>query len=260
MIFIALQKMKLLRTQDLTRLYFGSSSRTNKRLRKLCREGYIKCKTQLPSSDYLYSLGPKGEEYLVEHYDDYNVHTKEGRTFNVNHLIALNSIRISLALAADKQSDWKLIFFRPEWELKCERDPTLLTLIPDAIFQLQLSDNGESKKRTFVLEVDLGSEAPSYLVKTKLKKYFEIKNMQVPFYGFTDFKLLIITTSSHRILRFAEAVSNEPLSHDVLFAVLEHLNEDTVSGRIFLSAHAIGLQSQPAGNSEASTIYQGLME
>ena len=212
----------------------------NKRLKKLSKAGYIKCKSQLPNSDFLYSLGAKGKDYLMYHsnleVEDIKL-SKGSRYSNLDHLLTLNSVRISLSLASQSNSNWELLFFRPEWELKAERNPNILPLMPDAIFQLQVDTNGSMRMLNFSLEIDLGNENPIYFAKMKIRKYLEIKKSGIPFFGLNDFKVLTITSSMKRLIHLLEATIAETISDNFLFTVLEYLNEETFSKRIFLSAH-----------------------
>jgi len=181
-------------------------------------------------------LSHKGRGLLVQHFgfsgEEFRVPTK---IKNLDHRFAINSFRISLAIAVKETPDLKLGLFRPEWDLKALQIPNLIPLIPDAIFMIQDSRAGSCQEIFYALEVDLGAESPSYWARYKVHHYLEILKAGYPlFFGMKQFTVVSIVPSSRRLRSLARATFRAGGSREFLFAEEGMVNEETILSPIFL--------------------------
>src|SRR5438093_13047143 len=95
----SLRKMRFLTTAQLARLFFeGSKWAANKRLRKLLDAGLIRVWVRDLAQDNVYSLNRKGLGVLDDPDPEMNHMVPRGLDGNIGHLLAINQVRISLAL------------------------------------------------------------------------------------------------------------------------------------------------------------------
>jgi len=235
-ILVALGKMQFLRTRDITRLYFGSKVTAKKRLRRLFDAGLVNCWSQDLFVDNIYSLSSRGKALLVQDLglsgEEFRIPSKI-KHVNLDHRFGINSFRISLALAAQRNPGVELGFFKPEQELKGIQIPNLLPLLPDAIFMLRDLRSGSGRKHFFSFEYDLAGENPSYWVKYKIQRYLEILEGGFLFYGMNRFRIVVVVPSARRLRSLGKAAFRAGARVDFLLAVESQLSEDTVFTRTF---------------------------
>ena len=221
----SLARMGYLKTSEIARLFFTSKSGANKRLRTLFDAGFVEVFFSSLSDDNVYHLSKKGKELLKNRFQiEENLFAPLGKTPR-EHLQAVNSFRISLILATERNGI-TLSFFKPEWELKKENNPNLVSLIPDALFQIR---EASGRVRNFALEVDYsGKEDPGYFGKAKVRKYAAMLRSGFPFYGLQDVKVLVVAMGWTRLARLASVIIEEQASDLFLLAKLEDLNENNI--------------------------------
>lgn len=203
-ILLALAKMRLLRTTDIARLFFGAGGTTQKRLRKLFDAGLVRTVVTDLAKENRYALTRFGHAFLVEARDDQDVppfraapHI-DGRS--VAHLDFLNQYRIALALGAARHG-LELRTFLPEWELR-SRDPHAKP-VPDALATL-VGDQGAWQ---LAVEIDTGSQAPR-IVERKVEHYQEaVTNGGI--FGSRSPLVLIVTAKQRRARTLARAVQRK---------------------------------------------------
>ena len=202
-ILLALAKMRLLRTSDLTRLFFSAKGTCQKRLRKLYDAGLVRAVVTDLASENRYAATRLGYDLLQEALEGTALPPfrpaprVDGR--NVTHLDLLNGYRIALALGAGERGV-ELRTFVPEWELRAKDH--LATLVPDAIFSI--ASPGSDVLHS-ALEVDTGTEA-SNVVLRKLSKYRERHALRQPIFGFTVEALVLLAKTERRARALAKQV------------------------------------------------------
>src|SRR2546427_10721917 len=114
----SLRKMRFLTTAQLAQLFFeGSKSAANKRLRKLLDAGLIRSWVRDLAKDNVYSLDRRGVDVLGEPDPGMNHTVPRGLDGNLEHLLAIHQVRISLALGLPGIGD-EIAWWRSDWELR----------------------------------------------------------------------------------------------------------------------------------------------
>lgn len=221
-ILLALAKMRLLRTSDLTRLFFDAKGTCQKRLRKLFDAGLVRAIVTDLAAENRYALTRFGHALLVEAASSDSVPEfrraprTDGRS--VAHLDLLNQYRIALACAAP-DFDVRMVHFIPEWDLRGV-DPQA-PLIPDALMALRT----HSGMFAVALEVDTGTEKPA-AVAAKIEAYERAALMRTPVFGATAPTILILTPNGRRALSVAKKVAKASLGRRVLLGAAPFVLED----------------------------------
>ncbi len=156
----ALAKMRFLTTRQIATLFFGRSrSAANKRLRRLVDAQHIAVWMRNLSEDNVYSITRKGARlrcHEMDHVDPF--HVPRGLDPNLDHLLAINTVRIALAVnlePAGGHLDW----WQSDWEL---RIPRRSRLVPDAFFAVTWDGDASA---TYALELDHHTKAPRRFLK-----------------------------------------------------------------------------------------------
>lgn len=233
----AVGRMKLLRTSDITALYFGSKQTAIKRLRRLLDSGYLDCFVSALHEDNIYGLSSKGKAILLElqgvNAKHYPTPKGIGHT-NLKHLFALNAFRISLVMGLHAHPDHKLSYFRPEWQLKRSENPLNLDLIPDALFEIESTTSpgfqviGNSndipiskttRSTTFALEVDMGTEHPKLVGKQKVAKYRAVLDARLPLFGVEITRVLFLAPRLRRLHHLSKVMVERGVSDEFLLGL-----------------------------------------
>ncbi len=213
-VLMALAKMRLLRTSDLTRLFFDSKGTCQKRMRKLFDAGLVRAIVSELASENRYALTPMGHAFLVEASDDdvppWRPAPKvKGR--ELTHLGLLNAYRIALATGAAKAGG-VLVRFTPDWELRSQSPQA--DLIPDAAVVVELG----SKRLEIALEIDAGTIAPS-LVAKRMAKYEAKRMMRAPVFGLAAPVVFLVAVTARRARSLARALRGSTAAGGVLLGV-----------------------------------------
>jgi hypothetical protein len=221
-ILLALAKMRLLKTSDIARLFFGAVGTTQKRLRKLYDAGLVKAAAPDLAAENRYALTRLGDALLRETLGDAAVPVYrcaprvDGRA--LRHLDMLNGYRIALALGAARVAV-TLHRFTPEWDLRSE-NPTA-DLVPDAVFVL----HGPQTQAGFALEVDAATEPPMTVAK-KLDAYESKALGGAAVFGVAAPIVLLVVPTSRRAVSLSRALGAERRATDVLVGITDHLLPD----------------------------------
>ncbi|MFI5298333.1 MAG: replication-relaxation family protein [Polyangiales bacterium] len=191
-VLLALAKMRLLRTSDLTRLFFEAKGTCQKRLRKLFDAGLVRSVVGDLATENRYALTPMGHAFLVEAVDDVPswrpVPPVRGR--ELVHLDLLNRYRIALATSVG-QVGGELVAFTPDWELR-GRSPRA-PLFPDAAVVLDL----RGRRLEVAVESDTGSMPPTVVAK-KVAAYLSVRLLRTPVFGLVAPLILFVTPTARR--------------------------------------------------------------
>lgn len=220
-VLLALAKMRLLRTSDLTRLFFDAKGTCQKRMRKLFDAGLVRAIMNDVSDENRYALTPMGHAFLIEAQDDTVPPWRppprvKGR--ELTHLDLLNACRIALAKGA-AATGGSLVRFTPDWELRSQSP--LADLIPDAAVVLELP----SRRLEVALEVDAGTIAPS-LVAKRLAKYEARRMMRAPVFGLAAPVVFLVAVTPRRARSLARALRGSAGSGEVLLGAAPYVLAD----------------------------------
>jgi hypothetical protein len=201
-ILLALAKMRLLRTSDLTALYFQASGTAQKRLRKLFDTGLVRAVVTDLAAENRYALTAVGHAFLVEAADGAEVPpfrpAPRVDRRSVAHLDLLNQYRIALARGCAAPGV-ELRSFTPEWELRAAEPRA--ELMPDAGVVLARG----ARKITIALEIDVGTEPPRLVVK-KIERYQAAAVMRRAVCGLVNPMPLLVVMTARRARSLARAI------------------------------------------------------
>ncbi len=255
----ALGKMRFLETSQLARLAFGGSRwAANKRLRKLLDGGLVRVWVRDLARDNVYSLTRGGAAHLASDGED-AWPVPRGLDGNLDHLLAINEIRISLALGL-AEAGGEIRYWRSDWELRAlSRGP----IVPDALFALGWAGDGHSQ--AFALEMDNATRSPRRF-QGKLLRYGTLRVRGRALYGVRDFFLLIVGRDERWVARYRQALAHLHLGLSVLFATLPGVGREGATGRIWQPADGEetyslrSLASLPYGKEGAAEKSEGILE
>lgn len=221
-VLMALAKMRLLRTSDLTRLFFDAKGTCQKRMRKLFDEGLVRAIVTEVSDENRYALTPMGHTFLAEAIDDDVPRWRpapkvKGR--ELTHLDLLNGYRIALALGAAKTGG-SIVRFTPEWDLRSQTPQA--DLIPDAAVVLDLPGG---RRVEVALEIDAGTIAPS-LVAKRVAKYEARRMMRTPVFGLAAPVVFLVAVTSRRARSLARALRGSTGTGVVLLGTAPYVLDD----------------------------------
>ena len=203
-ILLALAKMRLARTSDLARLFFGAIGTAQKRLRRLFDLGLVRAVVTDLAAENRYAITKIGHRFLEEaRPGEIPVWRPTPRTDgrSLAHLDLLNRYRVALALGAQALGV-NLARFVPEWELR-SIDP-MARIIPDAALLLEV----HGRWVEIALEVDTGTE-PSSTLKKKVRAYNEARDAGMSVSGMHAPELLFLARSTRRAHAIARAISDD---------------------------------------------------
>ncbi len=208
--------MKFLTTTQLANVYFkGSKSNANKALGRLFGNRFIKAWTRRLSYDNVYSITAAGLRELNMRDANFEITVSPPRQLdgNLDHLLAINDVRIALAKGlAKRQSD--ISSWRTDYEM-----PRLgkNDLIPDALFVI--SWNG-TREQVYGLELEFDTRAPQRF-QQQMIHYDRVRKTPVGLYGCSDFTLLIVGKDERCIKSYHRAAKTLQLEPWVWFATLD---------------------------------------
>lgn len=227
-IFLLLWTCGVLRTCDIVRLFFGSRPTATDRMRKLHCDGSVECHTRDLTDDNYYTLTPRGRDLVLEYYDLAPDAYRLVRRLpaKLDHLSAVNELRVSLLLACRTNPSYALDAFLTDADLAAERHRALLDLIPDAKIVVRTTATGEL--HALFLEMDLGTEAVTWLVRHKFATYARHAQLGTALYGIQNPLVVFVTTGLRRARNIARALQAARVDVRVVFALRSLTNETNV--------------------------------
>ncbi len=209
--------MRFLTTSQMARLFFNDSRwSANKRLRKLFDSGLVKAWLRSLSQQNVYSLTQKGRRLLKEEIKA-AIKAPRGLEGNLDHLLAINQVRISFALGLPKING-EISWWASDWELRARGKERI---IPDALYKIKWEASGE---QSYALEVDNHTKSPRNFLK-KILGYASLTYQHRGLYGVSDFLLLVVGKDPKWIERYRLALSRTRIGSRIWFATLEGVNE-----------------------------------
>src|SRR5262245_47321072 len=228
----ALATTRFLTTSQLARLFFGSSrSSANKRLRKLLALGLVRVWVRSLSEDNIYSLAVPGLRFIKKSQSDEdnpNATAPRGLDGNIGHLLAINDVRIALAVGLE-ESGGELSWWKSDWDLRAHGKSRV---IPDALFAIRWAG---SQEQVFALEVDRNTKSPRKFL-AKILGYESLFGAYEGLYGFNDFLVLVVGEDLKWVERYRSGVFRLRLSERLWFATAEKLQTKGVNEAIWSTA------------------------
>lgn len=201
----ALTRMRFLTTTLLSLLFFaGSRDAANKRLRRLLDGGYVKAWVVSLARDNVYSLTRRGFAALGATAEHAPASTPRSLDGNLDHLLAINTVRVALARTLAGAAEGELVWWRSDWELRTHRGQRT---IPDALFAVAWPDGAE---RVFALEVEHHTRAPRSF-QAKLLRYASASYRPGSLLGQTSPVVLVVGLSPTWLARYRAALAALPL-------------------------------------------------
>ncbi len=221
-------RMRFLTTTQLARLAFERSrSAANKRLRKLLDEGFVRVWVRSLSEDSIYSLSRTGAKRLSREDGDGSSWTvPRDLDGNLEHLLAINEVRLSFALALTDGEEG-ISWWRSDWEL---RTATRGKIVPDAIFGFRW--NSETPEGVFTLEVENRTRSPFAFVRKTLR-YRALLAGGSGVWGTSDFTTLVVGRDECWLERYRLAVGNADPGLPIAFAALTAIEEQGPLGCVW---------------------------
>ncbi len=270
-IILSLYQYRYLTTSQIVRLHFPSSRTAQRRLVVLARHKLISQFTVPNISERLYMLTARGANRVAEMLgvspDDllWRAGTKPPKDYYfIKHFVAISDFRIILT-PATAVSDTSLIGFIPEHygakhlsgrvtnyikdvAFSITDPKEKISHTPDAVFALERNQ----KQALYFLEIDRGTETISNPAKGigKMIRFYEgyAHDEKYKGYGedfhcppFSNFRLLIVTTSPRRVLNIRQALGTNPppLYRFFWLTTYDQVNEKTIlDERIWVSLDA----------------------
>ena len=226
--------MLFLTTKQISKLFFNSSRWTaNKRMRMLLDAGLVRVWVRALAQDNIYSLDSAGAKALRKNEQD-NANerfademqekypTPKGLDGNIDHLLAINSVRIAIALGLPALGA-ELVWWRSDWEL---RAASRAGIISDALFLIRWPDT----ERRFALELDNNTRS----VKSFLKKMLRYQAMA----GNAELCVLMVGRDARWLERYRQALMQTNLDIKVFFTTL-NLIDNCCTADVWISANGI---------------------
>jgi hypothetical protein len=223
----ALTKMKFLTTGQFATLFFADSKwSTNKRLRKLLDAGLVRVWIRSLSMENVYSITRSGLSAVEEGGVTRNPPTKvpSGLDENLDHLLAINDVRVSLALNLP-QAAGNIVWWLSDWELRAHGRAKI---IPDSLFMIKWDALAE---QAYALEVDNNTRSSRRFLKKIL--CYASRQIGKSLYGISDEILLVVGCDAVWVERYRISLERSGLGNRVCFATLNEIKEKSALGPIW---------------------------
>jgi hypothetical protein len=239
-------QMRFLTSDQIKLLVFenGSMTACRRRLALLYHNGWLSAVSKPVPTGYgsakrIYCLSKKGKE-LIEHTFDgsdlkdikWTEKYNQVADFFLEHILAVNDIRISFINSVKKAKDYSL-FWIPEWEIKSwkekVKDPEdsskSLPVTPDAFFEIR----GIKNKACYFLEVDRATES-NRRWRDKVKGYVEYVMSGGYYQRFKSesLRVLTVTTTSERLNNLLKTTKSVEYADFFLFTTFGKIKENNL--------------------------------
>jgi len=216
----ALGKLRFATTRQLTVIAFGSTSATNKRLRKLLDAGLVRAWVRSLTDENTYALTVAGRSVLRRNQAVESEYQAPRRLDgNIDHLLGINTVRVSLASQLST-SGAELCWWRSDWELRAQ---ATTRVIPDAIFQIEWEDG---ERLTASLELDHHTKSPRRFLK-KVLGYASMRQRGTLF-GASDFAILVVGHNARRMDRYRTSTAHVIGRFAIWFTTIGQLQQNAL--------------------------------
>lgn len=216
----ALATMRFLTTSQIARLFFGGSRwAANKRLRRVFDAGLVQVWVRSLSEDNIYAVSRRGLRCIEDHSEDLALHATAPRGLdgNLTHLLAINQVRIALALTLP-HTDGAITWWRSDWDLRAHGRERL---IPDALFEVAWAGHGT---RTLALELDNHTKSPRRFLH-KVLAYASRRHRGQSLYGLSEVVLLVVGRDPRWVERYRQSLDTIRQAAWIGFTTLELIED-----------------------------------
>lgn len=219
----ALGDYRFLSVPHLAALHFPTSGSAETRLRRL-HEHDLVVRLYMPARPYdrrvhtIYGLSAKGAKLLRDRHEGVappHLSAKDERSaLFLDHTLRRNDLRICLTLLSKENADIQLVSWqqapdavRAKTEVPDGRDTKRATLLPDAVFVLQLSD----ARAAFAVEIDMGTVRVTSMAE-RYRAYWCWWKAGGPAkrFGPVPFRVLTLTTTEAHLAALKRAAIQAP--------------------------------------------------
>jgi hypothetical protein len=214
----ALAKMRFLTSSQLAALFFdGSRWSANKRLRKLLDAGLLNVWVRSLSEENIYSITKRGLNTVEDNNITpmHSIKTPRGLDENLNHLLAINDVRASLASSLP-EANAEIIWWRSDWELRAHGRERI---IPDGLFLIKWN---EQKEQVYALEVDNNTKSAKNFLK-KILAYASFQARGLSIYGVSEPIVLVACAHPKWMERYHMSIKQLRLNHWIWFAAVKDI-------------------------------------
>lgn len=240
----------VLRTSDITRFFFGARATANDRLRKLYCAGFLDAHAVDLTRDNYYTLTPRGRDVVLDAHaiDPDTLRVVRRLPKKLDHQLAITEVRLSLGLALRTHPTYALDSFETDTDLARERHAALLELIPDAKVVIRTMATGETLP--WFLEMDLGTEPVTWLVRHKLAVYARYAQLRTALYGVQNPLVVLVVPGLRRARNIARALVDGRVGANVVLALRPTLDETTIiAGAIYAFPATLAAASDATASS-----------
>jgi hypothetical protein len=233
----SLAKMRFLTTSQLARLGFGGSCwAANKRLRKLLDGRLVRVWLRSLADENVYSVTPAGSTAAADGSEESDAVVPRGLDGNLDHLLAINTVRIALALGLSDIGA-EITWWRSDWDLRARVQERV---IPDGLFAMRWESGRE---QVFALEVDNRTKSLRAFV-AKVLRYGALLAHGRGLYGLGGIVTIVVGRDARWVSRFRQSLAHMRLDSQVWFAVLADVEAQGPLGQIWKapadeSAHSL---------------------
>jgi|RhiMetdeSRZDD1v2_1073273.scaffolds.fasta_scaffold832397_1 Replication-relaxation len=222
-------QMRFLTTSQLSKLYFdGARWYVNKRLRNLLDAGLVKVWVRNLAEENIYSITPSGLSAIrhrTSGISEFKI--PYGLVENLEHLLNINEVRISLALSLP-QLGAEISWWRSDWELRSHGRERI---IPDGLFLIKWHG---LKEQAYALEVDNNTRS----TRTFLKKILAYDGLQAragKIYGIANAIILVSVADPKWLERYRASVNRLRLGRRIWFARVEQMKCEGASAAVWVN-------------------------
>lgn len=184
------------------------------------------------------TLTEAGRARLVREGEDRSLRVvrSPGRVGLLHHERSVD-LHAALLAAARRLPGVELLEFLHERDVRRELGAGAGALVPDAV--ATLSSNND--KVALAVEIDLGTENPSYFARTKIEQYALLHEGGRPLRGVARWCLVVLTESDRRRNRLASAAWEAGVPAGLYYtAVSSELTDQNVFGPVWWTPRAVG--------------------
>jgi hypothetical protein len=238
--------MKLASTSQVSRLFFGGKRPAARRLAKLNALRLVTAHVLNLNRENLYALTAAGKLWLAEEgVDEAELHLGSipGRIRDLDHLVAINDLRVALVLAARRHENVTVTLFESDHDLRRFAAGATPAYVPDALVQLTTPGG----LRNLVVEIDLGTETAAYYAREKAEHLRHLIRTRQPCWGLPwPWQPVLIAHSARRLSTLAAAVAAVGAAEDWLASDLSVLRvTDILTAPLRALSTWCGAESEP---------------
>lgn len=227
-----LVKMRFATTTQISRLFFSSHWGGSKRLRRLFDAGLVRVWLRSLAEENVYSITRSGLSIVrdreAETDSDSGPPVPRGLDGNLEHLLAINNVRIALASTLPAAGG-ELAWWRSDWDLRAVGKARL---VPDALFAVRWDGRGD---QAFSLELDYHTKSSRRFL-AKILRYTSALHAGAGIFGVRNLLILVVGSEPAWLERYRSAVAHARLRLPIWFATLGEVEAHDPTTAIWATA------------------------